>query len=147
MTEIQKMKKYDLSILRLINTITNMTVEERDLVLKEMETFSKKIKFRATRKKCNLPIKFIDSRGEYSAWVENVSFTGAFVRCRIPVLIDEQIIMCFQQKDSAKNLKLRARIIHAKRQGFGVQFYNLESRATRFLQSCMNEIKIQGNDA
>ncbi len=133
------MKKYDLSIRRLIDTITSMNVEERGLLLKEMESFTEKIKLRATRKKCNIPIKFANSRGTHAAIVKNISFTGAFVGCRIPLLIDEKIIMYFQQEDSAEDLKLHARIIHTKLRGFGVRFNNLDSRASRFLQACMNQ--------
>jgi len=138
MTDMPIMKRYDLSIRRLIDTITSMNVEERGLLLKEMESFTEKIKLRATRKKCNLPIKFANSRGTHAAIVKNISFTGAFVGCRVPLWIDEKIMMYFQQEDSAEDFKLHARIIHTKLRGFGVQFYNLDSRSARFLQAWMN---------
>ncbi len=134
---IPKLKKYDLSILRLIDTITNMTVEERSLLLKEVDNYTKKIKLRATRKRCNLDIKFVNPRGTHAAIVKNISFTGAFVDCRVPVLIDEEIFMHFQQEEKAEGFKLPARIMHAKPWGLGVKFNNLDSRAARFIQTCM----------
>ncbi|MGD9008885.1 MAG: PilZ domain-containing protein [Desulfobacteraceae bacterium] len=139
MADKQKMKRYDLSIFRLINTITTMTVEERNLILNEMEILTKKIKLRATRKKCHIPIEFINSRESHTAIVENISFTGAFVSCRVPLMIDEKIIMYFQLENGAEKLKLNARVVHTNLRGFGVRFENLDSREARFLQALMNQ--------
>lgn len=133
------MKRYDLSILRFINTITTMSVEERNLLLREMDSFARKIKLRATRKKCHLPIKFINARESISAIVKNISFTGAFVSCRVPLMIDEKIIMYFEPDNSPAKLKLSARVVHATLRGFGVRFENLDSRAARFLQALMDQ--------
>ncbi len=134
-----KMKRYDLTILRLINTITTMTVEERNLLLKEMEGIAKKIKLRATRKECRVPIKFINSRESLSAVVENLSFTGAFVSCRAPLMIGEKIIMYFQLENGGERFKLNARVVHATLRGFGVHFEHLDSNAARCLQALMNQ--------
>jgi Tfp pilus assembly protein PilZ len=139
MADKPKMEKYDLSILRLIHTITTMTVENRNLLLKEMESFAKKIKLRATRKKCHIPIEFINSRESHTAIVENISFTGAYISCRVPLMIDEKIIMYFQLENSAEKLKLSAKVVHTKLRGFGVRFEKLDSRAARFLQALMNQ--------
>jgi hypothetical protein len=139
MADKQKIKRYDLSIFRLINTITTMTVEERNLILKEMEILTKKIKLRAIRKKCHVPIEFINSRESHTAIVENISFTGAFVSCRVPLMIDEKIIMYFQLENSAEKSKLNARVVHTNLRGFGVRFENLDSRAARFLQALMKQ--------
>ena len=140
MADKQKMKRYDLSIFRLIKTNTAMTVEERNLILKEMEILTKKIKLRAIRKKCHVPIEFINSRESHTAIVENISFTGAFVSCRVPLMIDEKIIIYFQLENSAEKFKLNARVIHTKLRGFGVRFENLDSRAAIFLQALMNQV-------
>jgi hypothetical protein len=139
MADKPKMKRYDLSILRLIHTITTMTVEHRNLLLKEMESFAKKLKLRATRKKCYVPIEFINSRESYTAIVENISFTGAFVSCRVPLMIDEKIVMYFQLENSIEKFKLNAKVVHTKLRGFGVRFEKLDSRAARFLQALMNQ--------
>jgi hypothetical protein len=137
MADKQKMKRYDLSIFRLINTITTMTVDERNLILKEMEILAKKIKLRAIRKKCNVPIEFINARESITATVENISLTGAFVSCRVPLMIDEKIIAYFQLENSAEKLKLNARVVHTNLRGFGIRFEDVDSRATRFLQALM----------
>ena len=139
MTDRPEMKRYDLSILRLINTITTMTVEERNLLLKEMESFAKKLKLRATRKKCHIPVEFINSRESQIAIVENISFTGAFVSSRVPLIIGELIIMYFQLENSAERFKLNARVVHARLKGFGVRFEKLDSKAARFLQTLINQ--------
>ena len=140
MADKQKMKRYDLSFLKLINTIATMTVEERNLLLKEMEILTKKIKLRAMRKKCRVTIEFINSRASHKGIVENISSTGAFIGCRVPLMIDEKIIMYFQPKDSAGKHKLNARVVHTKLGGFGVRFENLDSRAAIFLQALMNQV-------
>jgi hypothetical protein len=139
MADKQKMKRYDLSFFRLINTIATMTVEERNLILKEIDSLAKKINLRAVRKKCRVPIEFINSRASHTALVENISFTGAFVSCRVPLMIDEKIIMYFQLENGNEKFKLSARVVHTKLEGFGVRFENLGSRAAIFLQALMNE--------
>jgi Tfp pilus assembly protein PilZ len=116
-----------------------MTVEERNLILKEVESFAKKIKLRAIRKKCYVPIEFINSRESHAAIVENISFTGAFVSCRVPLMIDEKIIMSFQLENSAEKFKLNARVVHTKHRGFGVRFEKFDSKVARFLQALMNQ--------
>jgi hypothetical protein len=138
MADKQKRKRYDLSIFRLISTITHMTVEERNLILKEMDILTKKIKLRAIRKKCHVPIEFINSREINKGIVKNISSTGAFVNCRAPLMIDEKIIMYFQLDDSVERYKLNARVVYTKLWGFGVRFENLDSRALKLLQTLMH---------
>ncbi len=142
MTEKPRTKKYDLSILRLINTITAMTPEERVFVLKEMEKLTKKIKLRATRRKCNFPIEIINSRGVHTAVVENISFTGAFIACRVPVLIDEKVILHFRNGDKDDGFKLPAKIMRSTPWGFGVEFMRLDSQGVRVLQAYINDLPV-----
>ena len=135
-------KKYDLSILNMFKTITTMSVEDRDLLVKEIEVFARKIKARARRKPCNIDIEFVNSRGIFSAIVENISTTGAFIACRVPVLIDEKIFLHFGKGANGNGIKLQARIVHSTANGFGVQFSALEAQGVRFLQTCMNDLPV-----
>jgi len=133
-----RIKKYDLSILSMFKTITSMTAENRDLLLKEMDVFAKKIQLRATRQSCNISIEFVNSRGTYTATVENISTTGAFIACRVPVLIDEKIYIHFGKEANGNEIKLQARIVHSAVNGFGVQFFALDAQSVRFLQACVS---------
>jgi hypothetical protein len=54
-------------------------------------------------------------------------------------MIDEKIIAYFQLENSAEKLKLNARVVHTNLRGFGIRFEDLDSRATRFLQTLMNQ--------
>ena len=132
-----QIKKYDVSILNMFKTITTMTIEDRDLLLKEIDVFARKIKSRATRETCDISVEFVNSRGIYTATIENISLTGAFIACRVPILIDEKIFIHFGKASDGNDVKLQARIVRSTVNGFGVHFFALDEQDTRFLQNCM----------
>ena len=130
-------KKYDASVLSMFKTITTMTVENRDLLLKEMEKFARKIQSRAKRETCNIDIEFVTSTGSYRAVVKNISTTGAFIACRVPVLINEKIFIHFGMGVHGDNVMLRARTVHSAADGFGVEFVGFGYQDNQFLRSCV----------
>ncbi len=132
-----QIKKYDVSILSMFKTITTMTIEDRDLLLKEIDVFARKIKSRATRENCDIIVEFVNSRGIYTATIENISLTGAFIACRVPIMIDEKIFIHFGQGTDGSDVKIQARIVRSTVNGFGVQFIGLDDQDTKFLQNCM----------
>lgn len=132
-------ERYDITIRKLIDLILQMTPDERGLLLNEAERI--KTKFSATRRTCCMPIALHYGEEVHNATITNLSFTGAFVECYIPVKIEDPVNIEFKNVDGSQNLKLGARIVHATKWGIGVRFSTVRSLQARFLQKCLDEFR------
>ncbi len=131
--------RYDLTICKLIDLIMKMTPDERGLMLVEAERI--KTKLRATRRNCCVPISLYYAEEVHPATITNLSFTGAFVECYIPVKIGDPATVEFKNLDGSADLKLDARIVHANRWGIGIRYKTVRSNAARFLQKCLDDFR------
>jgi hypothetical protein len=132
-------KRYDTTIRKLIDLIFQMTADERGMLLKEAEQITTKL--RATRKRCHIPVLLYYAEGVYPATITNLSFTGVFVECRIPVMIGEPSTVKFKNSNGLWDLTLKARIVHVTSWGIGLRFQTVDSKAARFLQKCLDNSK------
>lgn len=131
--------RYDLSIRKLIDVIFQMTPDERGLLLAEAERI--KAKLRATRRNCTMPISLYYDGEIHDATITNLSFTGAFVECYIPVKIEDPVTVAFKSINAREDLKLGGRIIHANKWGIGIRFSTIRSAQARFLQKCLDRFR------
>ena len=136
---MQKSRRYDLTIRKLIELIIKMTPDERGLLLNEAEQI--KTKLRAARRNCSVPILLYYAKMVHPLTITNLSFTGAFVECFISIKIGDSVTVGFKELDGSVNLKLDARIIHATEWGIGIKFKTVNSKAARFLQKCLNTFR------
>lgn len=114
-----------------------MTPDERGMLLKEAEQI--KTKLRAARRNCCIPILLHHGGKVYSSTITNLSFTGAFVECMVPVMIGEAAMVEFNNVNGFVDIKLDARIIHTNIWGIGIRFKTVRSTAARFLQKCLDD--------
>ncbi len=136
---MRKSGRYDLTIRNLIDLILKMTPDERGLLLTEAERI--KTKLRATRRNCCVPILLYYTDEIHPVTITNLSFTGAFIECFVPVKIGDPATVGFKNLDGSVDLKLDARIVHATRWGIGVRFKTIRSRVARFLQKSLDDFK------
>ncbi len=134
---MQTSRRYDLTVRKLIDLIFKMTEDERGLLLKEAERI--KAKLRATRRKCSVPILLYYGEQIHNVTISNLSFTGAFVDCLIPVIIGDPVKLKFKNPDGHWDLMMDARIVHATSWGIGIRFKTVGSRAARFLQKSLDD--------
>jgi hypothetical protein len=134
-----KLKQYDVTIPKLIEIILKMTPEERSWLLQEAQ--QRKVKMRAIRRNCCVAILLYYEERIYPATITNLSFTGAFVECYIPVRIGDSVSVEFNDLPGTERIKLKARIIHATNMGFGIRYNTVKSNAARFLQKCLDDFK------
>lgn len=132
-------RRYDVTIQKLIELILRMTPDERGLLLIEAERI--KSKLRATRKNCCVPVMLHYAEEVCPATVTNLSFTGAFVECLIPVIIGDSVTVEFKYPDGSGEITLDARIVHATNWGIGIRFKTVNSKAARFLQKSLDAFK------
>ena len=116
-----------------------MSLDERGLLLTEAERI--RTKLRATRRSCCIPIEMYYGEKVHPVTITNLSFTGAFVECLIPIMIGDAILVEFKNSDGSENIKLNARIIHATSLGIGIRFNTVRSNAARFLQKCLDDCR------
>jgi hypothetical protein len=136
---VYKSERYDLTIRKLIDLILQMTPDERGLLLNEAERI--KTKLRATRRNCCMPIALHYGEEVHTATITNLSFTGAFVECYLPVKIEDPVKIEFRNVNGSTNLKLGGRIIHANKWGIGIRFGTIRSLQARFLQKCLDQFR------
>ncbi len=136
---MNKSERYDLTIRKLIDLILHMTPDERGLLLNEAERI--KTKVRATRRNCCMPVDLHYGEEVHAATVTNLSFTGAFVECYIPVKIEDPVKIEFKNVNGSQHLMLGARIIHANKWGIGTRFSTIRSLQARFLQKCLDQFR------
>ena len=134
-----KSERYDLTIRKLIDLILQMTPDERGLLLNEAERI--KTKVRATRRNCCMPVDLHYGEEVHTATVTNLSFTGAFVECYIPVKIEDSVKIEFKNVDGSENLTIGARIVHANKWGIGIRFSTIRSLQAQFLQKCLDQFR------
>jgi hypothetical protein len=96
---------------------------------------------RATRRNCRIPILLHSGERVYPTSIVNISFTGAFVEGLIPVTVGETATVEFQDPEGSVDLRLEARIIRATDWGIGIQFMAVRSKASRFLQKCLDKYR------
>jgi hypothetical protein len=131
-------KRYDVSVRKLIDLIFTMTPDERGLLLTEAERI--RTKLRATRRNCTVAIVLYYGDKVYPATITNLSFTGAFVECYIPLRIGDSVSVEFKNVHGSAII-LNAHIVHASSLGIGIRFNTVPSRAARFLQKCLDDYR------
>ena len=134
-----KKMQYDLTIRKLFETIIRMSTDERRLLLVEAERL--KTGLRATRRNCCVATEMSYADRVHPVTITNLSFTGAFVECYIPVRIGDAVSVKFKNADGSEETKLNARIVHATRTGIGIRFNGIRSREARFLQKCLDDFR------
>jgi hypothetical protein len=134
-----KLRRYDVTIPKLIELILKMTPDERSWLLNEVE--QTKIKLRAIRRNCCVASLLNYEGKAYPATITNLSFTGAFVECYIPVRIGDSVSVEFIDMTGTEKIKLNARIVHATKSGCGIQYKTVRSSAARFLQKCLDDFR------
>jgi len=107
-----KLKQYDITLRRLIDLIFKMSLDERGLLLTEAERI--RTKLRATRRSCCIPIVLYYGEKVHHVTITNLSFTGAFVECLIPIMIGDAVLVEFKNFDGSENIKLNARIVYTQ---------------------------------
>ena len=117
-----KLKKYNLTIARLLEVILSMSEEQQETILKQADELVKGDRRVFVRKSCHLRVDFATSDRTHKGYIKNISRYGVFIEARAPIMIDEEVLMVFKVGRDAKAVKLKGEIAHATRWGIGVEF-------------------------
>ena len=122
MADDVKLKKYNLTIARLMEVILSMSEEQQAAILKQAEEAVKGDRRNFIRKGCHLPVDFAASDRTHKGYIKNISRHGVFISAKAPIVIGEDVLMAFKVNREAPTVKLRGKIAHATRWGIGVEF-------------------------
>jgi Tfp pilus assembly protein PilZ len=122
MAKEAKLKKYNMTIARLMEVILSMSEEQQADILKQAEEAVKGDRRISLRKACHLPVDFAASDRTHKGYIKNISRRGIFISAKAPIVIGEEVLMVFKVSRDAKDVKLRGEIAHATRWGIGVEF-------------------------
>ena len=119
--KIHKIKKYNIVISKLFNLILNMNTAQQVRLLEKAEKLFHERRSNV-RKPCKIPVRYATDDRIYSNDIINISRNGVFIKTPKPLFVGEEIIMNFELKGFDKPLKLMGKVVHANRNGIGVQF-------------------------
>ena len=133
-----KLKKYNITIARLLEVIMAMSEEQQRTMLRLADDLIKGDRRGFVRKSCHLQVDFATSDRTHRGHIKNVSQHGLFIEAQVPVVIGEEVLMVFKPQQNAEVVKLRGEIAHATRWGVGVEFTAKEthfhSKITKIIQ-------------
>lgn len=133
-----KLKKYNLTIARLLEVILSMSEVQQEKLLKQADALVKGDRRILVRKSCHLPVDFATSARTHKGYIKNISQHGAFIEAKAPIMIGEEVLMVFKVGVESKTVKLKAEITHATRWGIGIEF---TAKGPQFDQQIMDLIR------
>lgn len=136
-----KLKKYNLTIARLMDVILSMSEEQQTVILKEAEKTVKGDRRIFLRKACHLPVDFAASDRTHKGYIKNISRHGVFISAKAPIVIGEEVLMVFKVNRDEEPVKLRGEIAHATRWGIGVEFTATGSHFDQFIIDLIRQIR------
>ena len=141
MAEGIKLKKYNMTIARLMEVILSMSEEQQAAVLKQAEEAVKGDRRIFDRKACHLPVDFATSDRTHKGFIKNISRHGVFISAKAPIVIGEEVLMVFKIRRGAEVIKLKGEIAHATRWGIGVEFTATGSHFDQFIIDLIRQIR------
>jgi len=117
-----KLKKYNLTIAKLLEVILSMSEEQQKTILKQADDLVKGDRRGFDRKSCHLRVDFATTDRTHKGHIKNISHHGVFIEAKAPIMISEEVMMVFKVNRNSKAVKLRGEIAHATRWGIGVEF-------------------------
>jgi len=141
MADKVKLKKYNLTIARLMEVILNMNEGQQAAILKQAEEAVKGDRRVFIRKACHLPVDFATCDRTHKGYIKNISQHGVFISARAPIVIGEEVLMVFKVSKDAIPVKLKGEIAHATRWGIGVEFAEKGPQHDRFIGDLIRQIQ------
>jgi Tfp pilus assembly protein PilZ len=136
-----KLKKYNITIARLMEVILSMSEEQQTAILKQAEEAVKGDRRDFIRKACHLPVDFAASNRTHKGYIKNISRHGVFISARAPIVIGEEVLMVFKINKDSEPVKLKGKIAHATRWGIGVWFKATAPHFEKEIVDLINQIQ------
>jgi hypothetical protein len=107
---------------RLFELITEMTDEEQQQLLQELEKKLVHQKRKHERTRTNLTVYYATHDRAYRDIIQNISPSGVFIETREPFLVGQEILLNFTPARNNDPIKVRGKIVRVTPAGVGVKF-------------------------
>lgn len=120
-----KKKTYNVTILKLFETILSLKEEQQVELLRLARKMAFDESRQADRKECTVPVNYLVDNHLNTDMIRNISRTGVYVQTDITPPVGAKTIMSFSLQELEKPLKVQGKIIWCDVNGFGAVFTSL----------------------
>ena len=107
---------------RLISLVMELSEEQQETLLEELELKFLNERRRHTRKSFMTVVDFASQGHAYREFIQDISGSGVYIQTSRPFSVGQEIVMTFPFPDSPKHVKVTGRIARIDDTGIGVQF-------------------------
>jgi len=107
---------------RLISLVMELSEEQQETLLKELELKLSKERRRHTRKPFITVVDFASQGRAYREFIKDISGSGVYIQTSRPFSVGQDVVLTFPFPNSQKHVKITARIARVNDAGIGVQF-------------------------
>lgn len=108
---------------RLFEIILDMPVEDRRILLKELEAKNSQGRRKFARKPYFMPIDFATPDRAFSGFIQNISSGGLLIETRETLPVGEQVTLSFMRPKSRDYVKVGGEVVRNIPDGLGVKFH------------------------
>jgi Tfp pilus assembly protein PilZ len=136
-----KIKKYNLAISKLFETILKLDQDRQERVLRYAEKLLYEDKRLAVRKACEIPINFCIRNCIYAESIRDISQNGLFIETKKPLAVGDDIYMSFNMQGYDRPFKISGVIVQRNRMGVGVEFKEVRPYIEQMLIALIKRLK------
>ncbi len=107
---------------RLKSLVMELSEEQQETLLEELELKLPKGRRRHTRKSVTAVVDFASQGRAYREFVQDISGSGVYIETSGPFSVGQDVVLTFSFPDSQKHAKITGSIARVADTGIGVQF-------------------------
>ena len=130
-----QIKKYNVTIPKLFESIIKLNQEQQEKVLKYVEELLFEDKRMGVRKACNIPVNYASRNKISVGQIKNISKIGIFIETHQPLTIGEEIMMSFNIQEYDRPIKIKGEIVYANPMGVGVVYKEISQYIAEMIDS------------
>lgn len=125
---------------RLINLIRDLSVEEKQALLEQLESKSSKDRRKGKRKPFLALVDYATPERFFRDFIRNIGEGGVFIETRESFLVGDQIFMTFQVPGFHAPIKIAGEVVWMNQDGLGIKFNMANKLQKKDLLSVLEKI-------
>jgi Tfp pilus assembly protein PilZ len=125
---------------RLFELIKNMSQDERQALLKELEERLFKDKREYQRKAFFMIIDYSTEDRVYKEYIQNISAGGLFIETPLPFSVGQEVSLSFPLPNYLKYIRIAGEVVRISPQGIGVKFKMVNQDQEAMIKSLLEMI-------
>ena len=130
---------------RLFELIKNMSEDEQQTLLKELEERLFKGRRKHERKPFLMVVDYSVEDRFYKSYIQNIGTGGVFIETRMPFTAGKEVSLTFPLPDYQKYVKISGEVARVTPRGIGVRFKMVNQDQEAMIQSLLGWIASTGS--